>query len=314
MMSSLDRVQAVLDHVEAHLHEPVTLDALARAAGVSRYHLHRLFQAGYGESLKAYIRKRRLTWAARQLRQSRTRIIELALECGFESQAAFTRAFKALYGVAPGRYRDDPRQRYQSGLRPPDAGTLLQRRSIRAREPAITQLDRTLSLSGTGIGVEFEDDARVAHLWRDILARQAPDMAADTTLYGVTMSDHPDVPDTPDRCLVYFAAAEVGAMPAAGTTDLVIPCGTYAVFQHAGPADRILDTVNYAWASWLPRSGFSKSARPDFECMTASSLGQAPGGIALWMSVERADGAEYHGEARREDSRQDQAGPRQGRE
>ena len=119
METAQQHVQAAMDYIEAHLDTPLPLDRVAAAAGLTRYHLHRLFQAHYCEGLKAYIRKRRLTWAAARLRGSNVRILELALDCGFESQAAFTRAFKALYGTTPGRYRARPARRYQSGLRPP---------------------------------------------------------------------------------------------------------------------------------------------------------------------------------------------------
>ena len=99
METAKQHVQAAMDYSEAHLDTPLPLDRVAAAAGLTRYHLHRLFQAHYCEGLKAYIRKRRLTWAAARLRGSNVRILELALDCGFESQAAFTRAFKALYGT-----------------------------------------------------------------------------------------------------------------------------------------------------------------------------------------------------------------------
>jgi AraC family transcriptional regulator len=79
---------------------------VARAAGYSPYHYCRLFHSLTGDSVIGYARKRRLTVAAEALTNgSRVRLIDLALDCGFESQAAFTRAFKRHFGLPPGAVR-----------------------------------------------------------------------------------------------------------------------------------------------------------------------------------------------------------------
>ncbi|MAC39256.1 MAG: hypothetical protein CMH94_01550 [Oceanicaulis sp.] len=305
METAQQHVQAAMDYIEAHLDTPLPLDRVAAAAGLTRYHLHRLFQAHYCEGLKAYIRKRRLTWAAARLRGSNVRILELALDCGFESQAAFTRAFKALYGTTPGRYRARPARRYQSGLRPPTPPGLAQRRRVLRDPPQLVEWAQPLQLAGRGIGVAFEDQAAVEALWMSVLDADPP--APGDTLFGVTLADHPAIADTPDRCLVYLAArpreagAEAGAGPDEGVPDegapdeggiaLEIPAGAYAVFVHDGPLETLLDTVNYAWASWLPRSGWVKSERPDFERFRADAVLGGPVRVELWVSVERADRA-----------------------
>lgn len=293
-LTAQQHVQAAMDYIEAHLDTPLPLDRVAAAAGLTRYHLHRLFQAHYGEGLKAYICKRRLTWAAARLRSSDVRILDLALDCGFESQAAFTRAFKALYGTAPGRYRARPDRRYQSGLRPPTPPGLVQRRRVLRDPPQLVEWTRPLQLAGRGIGVAFEDQAAVEALWMSALEADPP--APGDTLFGVTLADHPAIADTPDRCLVYLAARPDEGGPGTGGAGegriaLEIPAGPYAVFVHDGPLETLLDTVNYAWASWLPRSGWVKSERPDFERFRADAILGGPVRLELWVSVERADRA-----------------------
>ena len=284
-------VQAAIDHIEANLDTPLDLDGVAAAVGLSRYHLHRLFQACYGEGLKAYIRKRRLTWAAGQLRRTDARILDLALDCGFESQAAFTRAFKAMYGTTPGRYRAMPENRYQSGLRPPSPPGLMQRQRALGKPPQLVRWTDPLRLQGQGIGVAFEDQAAVEALWMSVLEADPPEPG--DTLFGVTLADHAAIADTPDRCLVYVAARawEPGTVLPGDQIRVDIPAGLYAVFVHDGPLDTLLDTVSYAWASWLPRSGCIKSGRPDFERFRADAIMGGPVRIELWVSVERADGA-----------------------
>ncbi len=78
---------------------------LAERCGYSRSHFDGLFMRTVGESLGSYIRRRRLDWAAEALVCGRQRIIEIALDAGFDSQEAFTRAFQRRYGRTPGEYR-----------------------------------------------------------------------------------------------------------------------------------------------------------------------------------------------------------------
>ncbi|MCM3750039.1 AraC family transcriptional regulator [Paenibacillus pasadenensis] len=91
--------------MEAHLEENLTLERIAAEAGFSAYHFHRVFRRHTGLSIGDYLRARRLSLASRLLLESDRSILDLALDCRFESQEAFTRAFKKQYGLPPGRYR-----------------------------------------------------------------------------------------------------------------------------------------------------------------------------------------------------------------
>ena len=85
--------------------QPVTTTQVAAATGYSRAHLGRLFLEMTGETLAGYIRKRRLSEAARRLVATRVSILDLALDYQFESQEAFTRSFKRHFRLSPGAYR-----------------------------------------------------------------------------------------------------------------------------------------------------------------------------------------------------------------
>ena len=99
----LERARRLVDD---RLFEPLTLTGLADAAGLSAYHFTRQFGARFGASPMAYVRARRLASAAERLcAEPSPTLIDLAFDCGFDSQEGFTRAFKRLFGVPPGRYR-----------------------------------------------------------------------------------------------------------------------------------------------------------------------------------------------------------------
>ena len=103
-----DPFAALVAWIEQHLDEPLALEQLAARAGLSPYHFSRLFTARMGRSAMAHVRGRRLVRGARRLcEEPDLKLVELALDCGFESQEAFTRAFKRVFGVSPGRFRTD---------------------------------------------------------------------------------------------------------------------------------------------------------------------------------------------------------------
>ncbi|RXZ78415.1 helix-turn-helix domain-containing protein [Paenibacillaceae bacterium] len=94
-----------LDYIEKHLKVELTLEAISAHASFSMYHYHRLFHSYVGSALAEYIRKRRLTNAASELITTDRRILEIALDYRFDSQESFTRAFKKMFYMTPGRYR-----------------------------------------------------------------------------------------------------------------------------------------------------------------------------------------------------------------
>lgn len=98
-------VHNVLQFIEDNLENELNLDIIARHAAASKYHFHRRFHAYTGTTLASYIRKRRLSSAASKLLTTDQRILEIALDYQFESQEAFTRAFKKMFQMPPNRYR-----------------------------------------------------------------------------------------------------------------------------------------------------------------------------------------------------------------
>src|SRR5438105_9024753 len=100
------RINRVIDHIDAHLAEPLDLQALAAVAHFSPWHFHRVFQAVTGETLADRVRRRRLEVAAAKLLASPpATALAIALDVGFGSAEVFTRAFKAHFGVTPSDWR-----------------------------------------------------------------------------------------------------------------------------------------------------------------------------------------------------------------
>lgn len=107
MADRIAQMEAVIDYIEAHLDGPLDLDTVAEAVHYSKYHLHRLFTDTVGMTLHDYTVRRRLTEAAKLLVFSLRPVIEIALLFGYESQQAFSAAFKAMYKFPPAEFRDN---------------------------------------------------------------------------------------------------------------------------------------------------------------------------------------------------------------
>lgn len=106
-MAAYELAARILGHLEAHPGDGP--DALAKALHYSKYHLQHAFAEAMGLPLSEYALRRRLTRAARLLTTTRAPILDIALACGYESQQAFSAAFRAAYRCAPGRFRRERR-------------------------------------------------------------------------------------------------------------------------------------------------------------------------------------------------------------
>jgi len=98
-------IQAALNYIETNLCEELSLDQIANEVGFSKFYFHRTFQSEIGIPIYDYIRKRRLASAASLLLNTNISILDIAVNFNFESQEAFSRAFKSVYQLPPGRYR-----------------------------------------------------------------------------------------------------------------------------------------------------------------------------------------------------------------
>ncbi len=93
------------DLADAHYAEPLGVDDMARAAGLSRAHFSRAFKRAFGESPRAYLLTRRLERAATLLRMTDRSVADICLSVGLQSLGSFTTSFTRTYGKSPTAYR-----------------------------------------------------------------------------------------------------------------------------------------------------------------------------------------------------------------
>jgi len=112
-MHAWESIQKAVDHIEENLGNDIQIEALADIASLSLFYFQRLFTRLVKKPIREYIKLRRLACACerlacKSLENEENRILDIALDYGFNSHETFTKAFKAAYGITPSEYRDKP--------------------------------------------------------------------------------------------------------------------------------------------------------------------------------------------------------------
>lgn len=100
-MNWLTSMEQAIEYIESHITERFDYDDIAAAAFCSSYHFQRMFSVFSGCTVGEYIRARKMTLAAAEIKNSEAKIIDVALKYGYESQEGFARAFTKFHGITP---------------------------------------------------------------------------------------------------------------------------------------------------------------------------------------------------------------------
>jgi AraC family transcriptional regulator len=263
----LERIQAGIGYIEAHLFERPSLAAIAAESDVSPWHFHRVFVAVTGETPASYLWKRHMAEICRRLVETHQPLVDLALDCGFESQATFTRAFTRHVGVSPARYRKagivSPAYRYA----PLDLVALAERaRRRESMEPRIVQKPAFLVVGMAGRFTPATT-SRIPELWERFARTHMLTIRHRVGVHTLGICIDADPATIEQAGFTYLAAVEVARVETLPDelTSVTIPANTYAVLTHTGHISRLPDTVKQIWGQWLPASPYRHVPAPDFE-------------------------------------------------
>jgi AraC family transcriptional regulator len=260
--SEPDFLAEVLGHIERHLFTDLTVEQLARVAGLSPYHFSRAFTARLGESAMGYVRQRRLDHAAFRLSGSAPpTLVDLAFHCRFESQEAFTRAFRRRFGVPPGRFKREAQKH-------PFEGNKMSQATAPVDVQELDQLLKRDSFLVVGVRAVFDGENKhgIPALWPRLLKCLPLPGQVDGRSYGVCWSDDPK-----QISINYMAGVEVRGqheLPA-GFERLEIAPQSYAVFRVTidGPNlhPQLQAAMPLIWGNRRTKSGLKFAQAPDFE-------------------------------------------------
>jgi AraC family transcriptional regulator len=275
---SMNPVGKALWFIETRLGSDISLPQIAAFSGTSRFHLLRAFGAATGHSVMRYVRGRRLTEAARQLSAGAADILAVALDAGYGSHEAFTRAFRDQFDLTPEAVRA---QSHIDNITLVEAITM-DEALVDLEEPRLEN-GRTLLVAGLGERYTFDTNQGIPFQWQRFqpYIGNIPSQIGNTA-YGVCCNSDGA------GSFEYIAGVEVSDF-----TDLPrelsrvrIPVQRYAVFSHRDHISTMRNTVYTIWNKWLPSSGHEVADAPDFELYGESFNSRTGvGTVEIWLPI-----------------------------
>jgi len=276
----MDPVQKALWFVESHSREPISLEDISRACNVSTFHITRAFAATTGRSLMRYVRARRLTEAARRLASGADDILAVALDSGYGSHEAFTRAFREQFFLTPEQVRA---QGNLNNISTVEAILVNTKSQTTLTAPRFETLGPML-VAGLVERYECQSPAGIPDQWQRFnqyfgnLPQQVENVA-----YGVCYNFDSD------SNFDYMCCAEVkdtDGLPRE-FKSLQIPAHKYVVFTHSDHVAGIRSTLAAIWTEWFPESGHQAANAPTFERYGPEfNPLTGTGGFEIWIPVE----------------------------
>ena len=255
----------LLDYIDRHLGEELSVDRLSHQAGLSKFHFHRQFSAIFGIGISTYIRFIRLKKASYQLAyRLNTRVIDIALENGYESSEAFSRAFKQSYVQSPSSFRRRPDwEKWESIFKPiSELRVLAQQQENPQFKVQIVEFEPVpvAIMDHCGPLVLLGDTIRAFIEWRK-KNRLSPDRSRT---FNLLYNDPEPMDDKGFRfglCAEVFE--EIKNLPE-NVYLSEIPAGICAVVRFKGIDDMIGEVARYLYSDWLSERQYTLRDFPLF--------------------------------------------------
>jgi AraC family transcriptional regulator len=270
-MAYVERVNLAIDHVVSHLEEPLRLEDVSRAALLSPFHFHRVFQALVGVTLAEFVKRLRLEKALFMMAHARRpSLTTIALSCGFSSASDFSRCFRQRFGVAPSAFdmkgwRDVRRSELEATT--PKEAEQLHVDNLPARHNPDGFRVRVRELPARTVAYirvrnPYRGDA-VAKAAERLITWAERHALADGQWLGYQW-DNPEIAHLED-CQYHVAVEAKQFTPKGEIGRFTFPPMVVAQVEVRGGLDLELRALQWLFGTWLPRSGYVPDDHPCFE-------------------------------------------------
>jgi len=262
-MKWIDRLTECVDYIEENLNGQIEMDILCDKACLTRLYFNRLFDAVTGIPVHEYIRRRKMTLAAKELLSGQKKVIEAALDYGYSSPEAFSRAFKSVHGIPPSQVK-------QQGSAIKSFHRLTFSISIKGDQEMNYRIEekKAFALLGEAItttAVEGQNKKKIPVFWQKVNSQGICDqmcaMASEPgKMFGVCFDENSD------KTFRYgigvpYANGEKGQFEV-----MNIPEAKWAIFESRGPLPQAIQNVwGRIFAEWLPATGYEIANLPQIE-------------------------------------------------
>ncbi len=289
MDNNMQTIEFLINYIEEHINEDITLESLADVAGYSKYHLHRMFTSLVGFSVHQYVIRRKLTESAKKLLFSDLPILEIALDAGYESQQSYTYAFKGLYKMTPKAFRKKHEFR-PIQLKFDMSGNLTKLKGDRIMDIQLIEREEMCF-------VGFKGNTKrgffvIPRLWQKlhreknrINNRVNPDF-----LIGINDYSKDCKFEEGHYTFDYYAAVEVTKPEelSAKMSVISLPAGKYVAFTYQGKSkDSVQPVMDYIYKEWFPYSTcqLNEDVRLDFVRYGEKTNEKGQNQIEVWIPI-----------------------------
>ncbi len=260
-MEWIDRLNEAINYIEEHLTDAIDYERLGRIAGCSSYHFQRMFTYMAGVPLSEYIRRRKMSLAAVDLREKDAKIIDVAEKYGYHSPTAFNRAFQSVHGIAPSVVKNE-------GVSVKSFPPVSFKITIKGAEEMNYRIETKDSFRIVGVSVPLNKDIEqnfmvIPSKWQEITENgtlqkligmmDTPPMG----VLGVSLCND-------SEAWRYFIAVST-SKSGDGFEEYTVPAAVWAVFPGEGTNESIQELERRIVTEWLPTSGYEYGKGPDVE-------------------------------------------------
>ncbi|WP_082687022.1 AraC family transcriptional regulator [Bacillus sp. FJAT-27445] len=263
-MEGLQRMLDSIDYMEQNLDNNLLIEDIAAVACMSKFHFQRMFSMLTGYTVSEYIRNRRLTLAAQEVVNSKTKVIDVAMKYGYESPESFTKAFRRIHGISPSDAKKNsqtlkayPRLSFQIQLK----GDVEMDYRIVEKE-AFNVVGKSIRTSTIG----GENSRNIPAFWvesnQNGLSKELVKNCGPLGLIGVCMDF-----DKEQENLTYLICAEknISQLPE-DWEERQIPSASWAVFPVQGAMPAAIQKVwGRIYSEWFPATGYEHAGGPEME-------------------------------------------------
>ena len=291
-MDSLSGMNKAMAYIEAHLTEELDYSKLAQLAYCSEYHFKRMFSFLSGISLSEYIRRRKLTLAALDLKDRELRILDVAVKYGYTSADAFSRAFQSLHGILPSEARQEgrllkayPRMTFQLSIK---GGCELNYRIVEKESFKLAGFKRRVPMVFEGINPEITKMTGL--LTPEIVERLK--LISNVEPRGMLSASANFSEDRMEEKgeLDHYIGVATSINEPTEFDELNVAAGTWAVFESVGPFPETLQTIwGRIYSEWLPSSGYEVVEGPEILWNESPDTSNPAYRSEIWIPVKKMD-------------------------
>lgn len=287
-MDSLKNMNAAMQYIENNLTHEIDFKEVAKIAYCSEYHFKRMFSFLAGISLSEYIRCRRLTLAAFELKNSNVKVIDIAIKYGYNSPDSFARAFQNLHGITPSEARNSSRSlkayspmTFQLSIQ---GGNEMNYR-IEEKEPfRIIGITKRVPIVFNGVNEE------IASMWKSLNPESIQTLKSlsnieSTGIISASTNFSEGRMEEKGELDHYIGVATTKDCPEQ-FKQLEVAASTWAIFEAVGPFPDALQNVwGRIYSEWFPSSNYELAEGPEILWNEQKDISSPNFKSEIWIPV-----------------------------